>query len=140
MLLPQWAHTVRSAGLASARNCDPFWAIAITKAGHSRASRCDLHLDLYIRSLYADRVARDARLCGLRAEAHDDAAGATQTVTEERTGAAVLHRRTLEEERAREGDKFFRQEYLCEFVDREGAVFSQESIDAAMQDFDPLDL
>src|SRR5438128_6618022 len=29
MLLPQWAHTVRSAGLASARNCDPFCAIAI---------------------------------------------------------------------------------------------------------------
>jgi len=29
MLLPQCAHTVRSAGLASARNCDPFWAIAI---------------------------------------------------------------------------------------------------------------
>src|SRR5207249_9799500 len=29
MLLPQWAHTVRSAGFASARNCDPFCAIAI---------------------------------------------------------------------------------------------------------------
>src|SRR5262249_31307091 len=29
MLLPQRAHTVRSAGLASARNCDPFCAIAI---------------------------------------------------------------------------------------------------------------
>ena len=44
----------------------------------------------------------------------------------------------LEEETAREGDKFFRQEYLCEFVEREGQVFSQESIDAAMQDFEPL--
>jgi hypothetical protein len=42
--------------------------------------------------------------------------------------------------RAREGDKWFRQEYLCEFVEREGAVFSQESIDAALQDFEPLDL
>src|SRR6185369_13647951 len=46
----------------------------------------------------------------------------------------------LAEERAREGDKWFRQEYLCEFVEREGAVFSQESIDAAMQDFEPLEL
>jgi len=46
----------------------------------------------------------------------------------------------LAEEQAREGDKWFRQEYLCEFVEREGAVFSQESIDAAMQDFEPLDL
>ena len=27
-----------------------------------------------------------------------------------------------------------------EFVEREGAVFSQESIDAALQDFEPMDL
>jgi hypothetical protein len=46
----------------------------------------------------------------------------------------------LAEEREREGDKWFRQEYLCEFVEREGAVFSQESIDKAVQDFEPLDL
>jgi terminase large subunit-like protein len=46
--------------------------------------------------------------------------------------------RFLAEERAREAEKFFRQEYLCEFVEREGAVFSQESIDKAMQDFEPL--
>jgi hypothetical protein len=51
-----------------------------------------------------------------------------------------ITKRFLEEERAKEGDKFFRQEYMCEFVEREGAVFSQESIDAAMQDFEPLDL
>jgi len=38
MLLPQWAHTVRSAGLASARNCDPFCAIALAQAGRGRAS------------------------------------------------------------------------------------------------------
>src|SRR5438034_4910686 len=61
MLLPQWAHTVRSAGLASARNCDPFCAIALTKRGGTiRSLRCDLHLDLYVRSLHADRVARNA--------------------------------------------------------------------------------
>jgi hypothetical protein len=51
-----------------------------------------------------------------------------------------IHAGFLEEERAREGDKWFRQEYLCEFVEREGAVFSQESIDAALQDFETLDL
>src|SRR5438876_9354795 len=36
MLLPQWAHTVRSAGLASARNCDPFCAVALAQAGPGR--------------------------------------------------------------------------------------------------------
>src|SRR5205823_13612205 len=61
MLLPQWAHTVRSAGLASARNCDPFWAIASpTRLSTVQPGCCDLHLDLYVRSLHADRVARDA--------------------------------------------------------------------------------
>src|SRR5437870_12768575 len=43
MLLPQWAHTVRSAGLASARNCDPFCAIAIrppTDAGGGLKDQC----------------------------------------------------------------------------------------------------
>src|SRR6266404_696692 len=61
MLLPQWAHTVRSAGLASARNCDPFWAIALhSSLGTIQPVPCDLHLDLYVRSLHADRVARNA--------------------------------------------------------------------------------
>jgi hypothetical protein len=46
----------------------------------------------------------------------------------------------LAEERAAGSDAWYRQEYLCEFVEREGAVFSQESIDAALQDFEPLDL
>src|SRR6266850_4169858 len=61
MLLPQWAQTVRSVGLASARNCDPFWAIASpTRLSTVKPGCCDLHLDLYVRSLHADRVARDA--------------------------------------------------------------------------------
>src|SRR5437899_9405469 len=61
MLLPQWAHTVRSAGLASARNCDPFWAIALHPSlGTIQPVPCDLHLDLYVRSLHADRIARNA--------------------------------------------------------------------------------
>src|SRR5436190_18016445 len=57
MLLLQWAHTVRSAGLASARNCDPFCAIARAKA---RPGHRDLHLDLYVRSLDAHGVSRNA--------------------------------------------------------------------------------
>src|SRR6266403_1453182 len=61
MLLPQWAHTVRSAGLASTRNCDPFWAIALHPSlGTIQPVPCDLHFDLYVRSLHADRVARNA--------------------------------------------------------------------------------
>src|SRR5438093_5602379 len=60
MLLPQCAHTVRSAGLASARNCDPFCTIALTKARRGPASPRDLHLDLYVRSLDAHGVSRNA--------------------------------------------------------------------------------
>jgi len=48
-----------------------------------------------------------------------------------------LKKRFLDEERAK-SERSFRQEYLCEFVEREGAAFSQESIDAAFQDFEPM--
>src|SRR6266566_4264189 len=47
-----------------------------------------------------------------------------------------LEKRFLEEERAK-SERHFRQEYLCELVQRKGA-FSQESIDAAFQDFEPM--
>src|SRR5438876_5387673 len=60
MLLLQWTHTVRSAGLASARNCDPFCAIASPRLGAVQPVRCDLHLDLYVRSLDAHGVSRNA--------------------------------------------------------------------------------
>jgi hypothetical protein len=50
-----------------------------------------------------------------------------------------ISKQVLEEECAK-GDKWYGQEYLCEFGEVEGRVFSQESIDAAMQDFEPLDL
>jgi len=50
---------------------------------------------------------------------------------------ARISARMLEEEREK-GDALFRQEYLCEFVEREGAVFSQESIEAMRQDFEAL--
>src|SRR5207249_906212 len=46
----------------------------------------------------------------------------------------------LAEERAK-GDRWYRQEYMCEFGEVEGAVFSRESIEAALRhDFEPLDL
>ncbi len=51
-----------------------------------------------------------------------------------------MQARILEEERAK-GDASYRWEYLCEFQEREGAVFSQESIEAVMQhDYEGLDL
>jgi Terminase large subunit, T4likevirus-type, N-terminal len=40
----------------------------------------------------------------------------------------------LEEERAVMGDWWFRQEYLCEFVDTEDCLFSRELIEAALSD------
>ncbi len=48
--------------------------------------------------------------------------------------------RALEEERVALGEKWFRQEYLCEFVEREGAVFSRAIIDAAYRDYEGLTL
>ena len=43
-------------------------------------------------------------------------------------------------EEQEKGDETYRREYMCEFGDMEGAVFSRESIDAALQDFEPLNL
>jgi hypothetical protein len=48
-----------------------------------------------------------------------------------------ISKQVLAEEQAK-GDKWYGQEYLCEFGVVEGRVFSQESIDAAIQDFEPL--
>jgi hypothetical protein len=45
----------------------------------------------------------------------------------------------LAEESAK-GDEMYRQEYMCEFGEMEGAVFSRESIEAMLQDFEPLNL
>ena len=53
---------------------------------------------------------------------------------------ARAFRRAPEEERASQGEKWFRQEYLCEFVERKGAVFSREILDAAYDDFEGLSL
>jgi hypothetical protein len=43
-------------------------------------------------------------------------------------------------EECAKGDETYRREYLCEFGEMEGAVFSRESIEAAWQDFEPLNL
>ena len=45
----------------------------------------------------------------------------------------------LAEEQAK-GDETYRREYMCEFGEMEGAVFSRESIEAAFQDFEALSL
>ncbi len=50
-----------------------------------------------------------------------------------------VKKRFLEEERSR-ADPSFRREYLCEFMEREGAAFSQESIDVAFQDYEAWEL
>ena len=56
------------------------------------------------------------------------------------TDCARISRRVLAEEKANAGEQWYRQEYLCEFVDREGAVFSRETIDGAYQDYEGLSL
>jgi hypothetical protein len=44
----------------------------------------------------------------------------------------------LEEERRYLGDAWFRQEYLCEFVNSEEHLFPPELVDGAMGDIEPL--
>ncbi len=46
----------------------------------------------------------------------------------------------LERQRRSRPERSFQQEYMCQFVEREGAAFSQESIDAAYQDYEPWQL
>jgi len=56
------------------------------------------------------------------------------------TECSRISARFLEEEKAK-GEQWYRQEYLCEFLDQEGAVFPRELIDAAFrEDFPGLDL
>jgi hypothetical protein len=51
-----------------------------------------------------------------------------------------IKRDFLERERAKRDEASFQQEYMCQFREAEGALFSQESIDAAFKDFEPLRL
>ncbi len=45
-----------------------------------------------------------------------------------------ISERFLEEERATMGDRWFRQEYLCEFVDEVSGVFERDVVDDAITD------
>ena len=51
-----------------------------------------------------------------------------------------ISERVLAEEKATAGDRWYRHEYLSEFVDRQGAVFSRTVIDGAHQDYPGLAL
>jgi hypothetical protein len=55
------------------------------------------------------------------------------------TDCPRIAREHLEEERASLGDRWFRQEYLCEFVDTEDSAFPQDLIAQALSDeIEPL--
>jgi phage FluMu gp28-like protein len=56
------------------------------------------------------------------------------------TDCSRISARVLAEEKANAGDKWYRQEYLCEFVDIEGAVFPRDTISGAYEDYEGLAL
>ena len=57
------------------------------------------------------------------------------------TACPRIEKSFLDGERAAMDENKFRQEYLCEFVDAEGRIFSQDSIDAALaEDYPGLEL
>lgn len=52
-----------------------------------------------------------------------------------------ISREFLEEERAAMGERWFRQEYLCEFVDTSSGVFGRDLVETALtREFEPLRL
>jgi hypothetical protein len=61
-----------------------------------------------------------------------------ERITVPATDCPRISPRALAEEKATAGEQWCRQEYLCEFVDMEGAVFPQELIDAAFENFEPI--
>jgi hypothetical protein len=82
-----------------------------------------------------------ARLIGQRTDCHGDVNGAAESCEFlfDFVAVARISAQLLAEECAK-GDETYRREYLCEFGEMEGAVFSRESIEAALQDFEPLNL
>jgi hypothetical protein len=56
------------------------------------------------------------------------------------TDCPRISARAPAEEKASAVDSWYRQEYLCEFVDKEGAVFPWDLIDWAYQDYEGLAL
>ena len=53
-------------------------------------------------------------------------------------GCPRIRPEVLEEERAAMGEMWFRQEYLCEFVQADDAVFREEDVDACLRDAVPV--
>ncbi|MBS1875355.1 MAG: terminase family protein [Acidobacteria bacterium] len=60
--------------------------------------------------------------------------GEWERLTVKATDCARIPAEFLEEERRELGDEWVRQEYLCEFVDVDGAVFRREIVDRAFDD------
>ena len=50
------------------------------------------------------------------------------------TACPRIGRAFLEEERATMGERYFRQEYLCEFAESTGGVFEREMVERAITD------
>ncbi len=50
------------------------------------------------------------------------------------TECSRISKKFLEEERASLGERWFRQEYLCEFLDADDALFSRDAVEQAFTD------
>jgi hypothetical protein len=50
------------------------------------------------------------------------------------TECSRIPARFLEEEREKKGERLFRQEYMCEFLQSEDCLFRQEDLDPCLRD------
>ena len=68
-------------------------------------------------------------------------AAATGMVSVKASECPRISEAFLKEERAALGEWWFRQEYLCEFLEMEGALFTEEMIQRAFsEDIKPLEI
>ncbi len=68
-----------------------------------------------------------------------DAGAGWEKVEAKATECQRIPAEFLEEERRSMGERWFGQEYLCEFVEQEGAVFREQAIESALRrDVEPL--
>ena len=82
-----------------------------------------------------EHTVREARILLERMGARRRRVGADQ-----RAGDGVSADQARDPGAGAANDAWFRQEYMCEFGEIEGRLFSQESIDAAFRDFEPMKL
>ncbi len=78
---------------------------------------------------------------GRRAFFHETWAGGEEDwvrVEAPATECSRISKEYLEKERRAMGDAWFRQEYLCEFMDDEGQMFGRELLMGALEDGTPL--